>query len=269
MFGIIFIAIPDKVANILPYMIIGMLLARAISFFIKGIKAERKLEKVSRFVNSVMSIVLGVLIFIMTDKQKEMIAIVMIIHTVIEIGECTYALIINRKDKQQLIVNILNIVAYVILLVELIIEFAHSMQTHVVIYETLFLIQGIVGIIASLKNFNGKNSLGQIILKSHTLEIIAWLFVVTVGASILLPIFEIGITNFGDGLWYCYMLMTTIGLGDLTVVTPAGRLISVIVGIYGIIVFALITSILVNLYNENKAREQKSQKDNDEHLGLF
>ncbi len=95
------------------------------------------------------------------------------------------------------------------------------------------------------------------------------MFVVTVGASILLPIFEIGITNFGDGLWYCYMLMTTIGLGDLTVVTPAGRLISVIVGIYGIIVFALITSILVNLYNENKAREQKSQKDNDEHLGLF
>jgi hypothetical protein len=46
--------------------------------------------------------------------------------------------------------------------------------------------------------------------------------------------------------------VTTIGFGDLTAVTPAGRLISVAVGIYGIVAVALITSILVNIYNDSK-----------------
>ncbi len=47
--------------------------------------------------------------------------------------------------------------------------------------------------------------------------------------------------------------MTTIGFGDITATTGIGRLLSVILGIYGIIVVALITSVIVNFYNEVKA----------------
>ena len=52
--------------------------------------------------------------------------------------------------------------------------------------------------------------------------------------------------------------MTTIGLGDVTVLSPYTRALSIILGIYGIIVVALITSIIVNFYNE-----VKDKKDND------
>lgn len=83
---------------------------------------------------------------------------------------------------------------------------------------------------------------------------------VIVGASIILPYFETGVGNFGDGLWYCFMIVTTIGLGDIAAATTIGRLITIVVRLYGIVVFALITSIFVNLYNENKDKES-SKKD--------
>jgi hypothetical protein len=44
--------------------------------------------------------------------------------------------------------------------------------------------------------------------------------------------------------------VTTIGFGDLTAVTDFGRILSVILGAYGIVVVALITSIIVNFYGE-------------------
>ena len=49
-----------------------------------------------------------------------------------------------------------------------------------------------------------------------------------------------------------FALVTTIGFGDITAVTDLGRTMSVVLGIYGIIVVALITSIIVNFYGEIK-----------------
>ena len=51
--------------------------------------------------------------------------------------------------------------------------------------------------------------------------------------------------------------MTTIGFGDFSAVTPLGRILSVILGIYGIIVVALITSIIVNFYGEMKSDDDE------------
>ena len=87
--------------------------------------------------------------------------------------------------------------------------------------------------------------------------------IVVVGASILLPVCEPSIKNFADGLWYSFMLVTTIGLGDFYAVTHVGRLISVVVSVCGIVVVALITSVLVNLYNENKAKQQEKENEDN------
>ena len=46
--------------------------------------------------------------------------------------------------------------------------------------------------------------------------------------------------------------MTTIGFGDMTATSAIGRILTVIMGVYGIIVVALITSIIVNFYGEMK-----------------
>ena len=58
--------------------------------------------------------------------------------------------------------------------------------------------------------------------------------------------------RYTNALWYCFAVVTTIGFGDMTAASTIGRILSVVLGIYGIIVVALITSIIVNFYGEMK-----------------
>ena len=79
--------------------------------------------------------------------------------------------------------------------------------------------------------------------------------------SIVLPNFELNIATFGDALWYCFAIVTTIGFGDITAVTIPGRIISVILGLYGLFVVALLTSIIVNFYSETKDAGDENPAD--------
>ena len=77
-----------------------------------------------------------------------------------------------------------------------------------------------------------------------------------VAFSFILPKFEPDINTFWDGMWYCFTVITTIGFGDMVAVTRAGRLLTVVLGIYGIVVVAILTSVIVNFYNEVSAKEK-------------
>ncbi len=107
--------------------------------------------------------------------------------------------------------------------------------------------------------------LRKIMVKTHALEIICGLILLIVTFALLLMFFEPGMADFKDALWYCFAIVTTIGFGDLTAVTDFGRILSVILGIYGIVVVALITSIIVNFYGEVKTPpEEKESGDAQE-----
>lgn len=58
------------------------------------------------------------------------------------------------------------------------------------------------------------------------------------------------IERYGDGIWYTFAVFTTIGFGDVVAVTPVGRILTILLGLYGIIIVALIPGILVNYYTE-------------------
>ena len=73
----------------------------------------------------------------------------------------------------------------------------------------------------------------------------------------ILSFVEPNMASLKDGLWYCFAIVTTIGFGDFSAVTPIGRILSVILGLYGIIVVALITSIIVNFYGEMKSDDDE------------
>lgn len=99
--------------------------------------------------------------------------------------------------------------------------------------------------------------LKKIIRKTYAVEILFGIFLLIVAFSLILPAFEPGIDNFGDGLWYCFAIVTTIGFGDIAASSVVGRIMSVILGIYGIIVVSLITSIIVNFYGEMKKEDDE------------
>ena len=102
-------------------------------------------------------------------------------------------------------------------------------------------------------------TLKEIVQRTYTLEIILGLFFLVVSFSFVFTIYEN--MSYGDALWYCFAIITTIGFGDPIAVTPFGRILSVILGIYGIVVVALITSIIVNFYNETKYVGKKEDED--------
>jgi hypothetical protein len=96
--------------------------------------------------------------------------------------------------------------------------------------------------------------LRDIVRKTYAAEIIFGLLLLIASFSFVLlytdrASFDGQYTN---ALWYCFAVVTTIGFGDMTAVSAIGRILSVILGIYGIVVVALITSIIVNFYGEMK-----------------
>ena len=103
--------------------------------------------------------------------------------------------------------------------------------------------------------------LQKIVAKTHAAEIIFGLVLLIFTFAMLLTFFEPNMGNLSDALWYCFAIVTTIGFGDLTAVTTFGRILSVILGAYGIVVVALITSIIVNFYGEMKTSPETDSGD--------
>lgn len=103
----------------------------------------------------------------------------------------------------------------------------------------------------------------KIIRKTYALEILLGLLFLILSFSFVFMAIE-GM-KYTDALWYCFAVVTTIGFGDFTTLTTIGRILSVILGIYGLIVVAVITSVIVNFYNESKHHSKKEEaKQEDE-----
>lgn len=68
--------------------------------------------------------------------------------------------------------------------------------------------------------------------------------------SIAIMLIEPNINTFSDSVWYCFSVMTTIGFGDITAVTLIGRILSVILSIYSILIIAVIPGVLTSYYIE-------------------
>ncbi|MFI3176816.1 MAG: potassium channel family protein [Eubacteriales bacterium] len=76
--------------------------------------------------------------------------------------------------------------------------------------------------------------------------------------------------TYGDALWYCYAVITTIGFGDLVVTTFLGKVLTVILSAYAILVIGIVTGIIVNFYTEllklQKETNLSTFLDKAEHL---
>lgn len=102
----------------------------------------------------------------------------------------------------------------------------------------------------------------KIIVNTFSLEILFGLLTMIVCFSLIFMRVEENITTFPEALWYCFAIVTTIGFGDFVAVTPIGRILSVFLGMYGLVVVAVITSIVVNFYNETSGKhDQKEIKE--------
>jgi len=101
----------------------------------------------------------------------------------------------------------------------------------------------------------------KILKKVNLHKIILIYIVVLITSAIILKFVDPNIPTVPDGLWYLYVSFTTIGYGDIVVSTHIGRIITVIVSLFGIYIVTLITSVLINYYQElNKLLTKESRE---------
>lgn len=105
--------------------------------------------------------------------------------------------------------------------------------------------------------------ISKIVRKTYTVEILLGLLLLMVAFSFVFVSYEDSMETIFDALWYCFAVVTTTGFGDLAAVTLVGRILTVILGFYGIVVVALITSIIVNFYNEVKDKTDEEEEKSE------
>ena len=77
--------------------------------------------------------------------------------------------------------------------------------------------------------------------------------------AVLIWLFDPAVKSLGDSLWYCFVSFTTIGFGDLTVSSAIGKLLTILLTLYGILVVAFIPGIIVSYVTEfNKLKANES-----------
>ena len=97
----------------------------------------------------------------------------------------------------------------------------------------------------------------RILKGTGTLKVFFSFLLFLVGASAALVVVEPGISTWRDGMWYCFVAATTIGFGDICVVTGIGRVITVLVSMYGILMTAMVPGVVVSYYMEYLKMREK------------
>ncbi len=92
--------------------------------------------------------------------------------------------------------------------------------------------------------------LKSILVRTHTTQILSSYLLFIFVVALVIQLVEPQIHAYGDALWYCYAVISTAGFGDIVVSTLIGKIASVLLTVYSLIVIALITGVIVNYYNQ-------------------
>lgn len=224
-----------------------------LSRLVTWIKDRTKISLIRFIILFVADVLLGVLVFFARDNLYfyslcgGLFCLTVIVSRIFKI--------IQHHDKRSIILNSIIIAIFTLLAVGLFLPFEGDFA-----YAPIIVVCFIVAFTALIEVLSNAFStlkfktLFQIIFRTFALEIILGLVTMIIACSLVFMFFEDSINSFTDGLWYSFAVVTTIGFGDFTAVTPVGRIATVLLGIYGIIVVAVITSIVVNFYNESAGK---------------
>ena len=99
-----------------------------------------------------------------------------------------------------------------------------------------------------------------VLKRTHADRLISGFVVFFLLDAFLIMLVEPGITNYRDAIWYCYAVFSTAGFGDLVAVTVPGRILSILLTVYTILIVALVTGVVVAFYTDVVSMEYKASK---------
>ena len=99
--------------------------------------------------------------------------------------------------------------------------------------------------------------------QADTVVIGVYLIFSIIFGSVAIMVFEKGnndsFQNFGDGVWWCIVTLTTVGYGDLYPTTPGGKAVAGVIMFIGLSFFALLTGTISTVLID-RAKTQREKK---------
>lgn len=69
-------------------------------------------------------------------------------------------------------------------------------------------------------------------------------------SAIIIWFVDPNVEDFFDAIWFCFAVVTTIGFGDIVVTNFVARIVAIVLAVYGILVIAIITGVIVYYISE-------------------
>lgn len=229
-----------------------------LSRFVTWLKKRSKISFIRLVLLLVFDVALGVIIYFGKDVpylyslSAGLFCVTVIISRIL--------IILQRRTIRSIILNAIIILLFTFLAIGLFVPVAENeVYSPVIIVCIIVAISALAEVLSNAMSQLKFKVLFKIIFRTYALEVILGLFTMIVACSLIFYFYESSMITFGDALWYSFAVVTTIGFGDFYAVTLMGRIATVLLGIYGIIVVAVITSIIVNFYNETAGKNDSKQ----------
>ena len=103
----------------------------------------------------------------------------------------------------------------------------------------------------------------SILTRTHTDKLLLSYVLFVFADALFIWMADPSVESYGDALWFCYAVLTTVGFGDITVVSTAAKLASLLLSVYSIFAIAILTGVTVNFVSQVI---QIQQKDTLAHL---
>ncbi len=202
------------------------------------IRKESKMEFIRDVIAGCLLLVCSVLLMVKGDGPDVMTTVGILYFTVIVV-QAIFS-IIQRRTPANIILNLL--------LVGVLVAVGPSVLV-IVLIRIVHALRDIIRIAFSSMKMD---IFWKVVRKTNAAEILFGMLLLIIAFSLVLPIVEDDIPDFGSALWYCFAIISTIGFGDVAAISILGRIMSAILGICGLVVVSVIMSIVVNFYNETK-----------------
>lgn len=264
--GVVMLTFTEVVMQVIPYMIIFSFLTKMLSVLFIALPHPDKRNLIIGSIDLVITATLCALTIIYRDNGVDFVAIFMAVSCILETMEGTEEAIegVREKDHRKTIYFTLESVIHALFALELLTSLSEGVEGHVIMYGIIFIGKGTFALIRDRIEYikthkdSGHHIIMDVVRDTYGVELAAGMVALIILSSMIMSHIEPNMHEFGDAVWYCFGLVTTINVGDVVAETTIGRLLSVLLGIYGIFMVGLVTATLVNIYKE--VREFKRER---------